>query len=77
MDVDLTLEEASNEVLISTKVSCAASTGVEMEALMSAAIASLNVIDMVKAVDKNAFITDLKLDFKKGGKSGTYIRNQR
>ena len=45
-----------------------------MEALTAASIAALNVIDMTKAVTKAAVITDLKLDFKKGGKSGTFVR---
>jgi len=29
---------------------------------------------MIKSIDKKASITDIKLDFKSGGKSGTYKR---
>lgn len=47
-------------------------TGVEMEALTAASVAALTVYDMCKAVNKDITITDLKLDFKSGGKSGTY-----
>ena len=49
-------------------------TGVEMEALTAVSIASLTIYDMCKSVDKSMKITDIKLDKKTGGKSGTYIR---
>ena len=45
-------------------------TGVEMEALTVVAVAGLTVIDMVKAVDKAAVITDVRVEEKTGGKSG-------
>ncbi len=47
-------------------------TGVEMEALTAAAVASLTVYDMCKAVDRSIRITDLCLVHKSGGKSGTF-----
>ena len=49
-------------------------TGVEMEALTAVTVAALTVIDMVKAVDKAAVITDVRVEEKTGGKSGTYRR---
>jgi cyclic pyranopterin phosphate synthase len=49
-------------------------TGVEMEALTAVAVAGLTVIDMVKAVDKRASITDVRLLRKSGGKSGDFVR---
>jgi cyclic pyranopterin phosphate synthase len=49
-------------------------TGVEMEALTSVAVAGLTVIDMVKAVDPRATITDVRLLAKSGGKSGEWRR---
>jgi cyclic pyranopterin phosphate synthase len=45
-----------------------------MEALTGAAAAALTVYDMVKAVERGARITDLRLEFKSGGKSGVYRR---
>jgi cyclic pyranopterin phosphate synthase len=45
-----------------------------MEALTGAAVAALTVYDMVKAVDREAQIVRLRLDFKSGGKSGLYRR---
>lgn len=47
-------------------------TGVEMEALMAAAVAALTVYDMVKAVDKSAVVETVRLLTKSGGKSGSY-----
>ena len=49
-------------------------TGVEMEALTAVSVAALTVIDMVKAVDKAAVITDVRVETKTGGKSGDWSR---
>ncbi len=49
-------------------------TGVEMEALTSVAVAGLALIDMVKAIDPAAVITDVRVDWKEGGKSGPWHR---
>ena len=50
-------------------------TGVEMEALTAVSVAALTVIDMVKAVDKFAVITDVRVESKTGGKSGDWARD--
>jgi cyclic pyranopterin phosphate synthase len=49
-----------------------AQTGVEMEALTAASVAALTVYDMVKAVTKHARITDIHLQEKEGGKTGSW-----
>jgi len=49
-------------------------TGVEMEALTSVAVAGLALIDMVKAIDPGAVITDVRLEWKEGGKRGPWRR---
>lgn len=49
-------------------------TGVEMEALTAVSVAALTVIDMVKAVDKRAVISDVRVESKTGGKSGEFRR---
>ena len=49
-------------------------TGVEMEALTAVSVAALTVVDMVKAVDKGAVITDVRVETKTGGKSGDWSR---
>ncbi len=70
--VDLVVTDSA--VQITATVRTADRTGVEMEALTCVAVAALTVIDMVKAVDKGATITDVQIEEKSGGKSGTYRR---
>src|ERR1700728_4746201 len=48
--------------------------GVEMEALTSVAVAGLTVIDMVKAIDPAATISDVRVEWKEGGQSGPWHR---
>lgn len=48
-------------------------TGVEMEAMVGASVALLNVYDMVKAVTKSAALEGVRLVLKTGGKSGTWM----
>lgn len=74
--VDLHLEERNHAVLVEAQVTCKGPTGVEMEAMTAAAVASLTVYDMCKAVSKSIRITDLQLEHKSGGKSGTYRRDE-
>jgi len=59
-------------VTISSTVKTRGVTGVEMEALTAASVAALSVYDMIKAVDKHAVLTDIKVLAKSGGKSGDW-----
>ena len=59
---------------IEARVRTSAQTGVEMEALTAVAVAALTIYDMVKAVDKTMVIGDIRLVFKRGGRSGTFQR---
>lgn len=72
--VTLDLSVADDAVEISATVRTTDRTGVEMEALTAVAVAGLTVIDMVKAVDKAAVITDVRVEAKSGGKSGDWTR---
>ena len=65
---------ADDAVQITATVRTTDRTGVEMEALTSVSVAALTVVDMVKAVDKGAVITDVRVESKTGGKSGPYHR---
>ena len=49
-------------------------TGVEMEAMVAASVASLTVYDMIKSVDRWATIEGVRLEIKSGGKSGEVTR---
>ena len=49
-------------------------TGVEMEALTSVTVAGLALIDMVKAIDPAAVLSDVRVEWKEGGKTGRWQR---
>jgi cyclic pyranopterin phosphate synthase len=72
--VTVDLEVADDAVEITATVRTTDRTGVEMEALTAVAVAGLTVVDMVKAVDKRAVITDIRVLSKSGGKSGDFVR---
>ncbi len=68
--VDFHLRTHSVDILATVKTRGV--TGVEMEALTAASVAALSVYDMIKAVDKHAVLTDIKVLAKSGGKSGDW-----
>ena len=70
VSVDLAL--ADDAVEVSATVRTTDRTGVEMEALTAVTVAALTVIDMVKAVDKRAVISDVRVTAKSGGRSGDW-----
>jgi cyclic pyranopterin phosphate synthase len=72
--VTVDLEVTDEAVEITATARTADRTGVEMEALTAVAVAGLTMIDMVKAVDPRASITDVRLLTKSGGKSGDWTR---
>lgn len=72
-NVSVAVEDAG--VRITAEVSTADRTGVEMEALTAVSVAALNVVDMVKGLDKSTSIRDVRLLEKDGGKSGSWRRN--
>ena len=71
--VDLNITDES--VDIEAEVRVTGKTGVEMEALTAVAVAALTIYDMVKAVDREGIITDIRLEAKSGGKSGDFTRS--
>ena len=74
--VDVDLEVHDDHVALTATVRTADRTGVEMEALTCVAVAGLALIDMVKAVDPAAVITDVRVEEKTGGKTGRWTREQ-
>ena len=71
--VDLTLGPESIEVVATVRT--ADRTGVEMETLTAASVAALALIDMVKGLDRHAYIREVKLLAKEGGRSGRWRRD--
>ena len=72
--VTVELEVQDDGVAITAMARTADRTGVEMEALTSVTVAALALIDMIKAVDPKAVITDVRVDEKTGGKTGRWSR---
>ena len=75
VEVDLVVDD--DGVRVSATVRTADRTGVEMEALTCVAVAGLALVDMVKAVDRAATITDVRVEHKSGGRSGEWRRGER
>ncbi len=72
--VHLTLEpdHAAHTIEVEATVRVTGQTGVEMEALTAVSVAALTVYDMVKAVQRDIHIGDIRLVAKSGGRSGDY-----
>ena len=74
IDVDFQLDESAGSVVCSVIAETYEKTGVEIEALNAVSIGLLTIYDMCKAVDRGMQITDIQLDKKSGGQSGTWTR---
>jgi len=72
--VELSLDREVPSILILARAKTTGRTGVEMEALTAVATAALTVYDMCKSVDRDMTLTDIRLEEKHGGKSGSYVR---
>ena len=68
------LEVEDRGVRIRANVKTADRTGIEMEALTAVTVAALNVVDMVKGIDKDVSIECCEVTEKRGGRSGTWVR---
>ena len=72
IDVVCTPNVQESRVDIEATVRVSGKTGVEMEALAAVTIAGLTIYDMAKAVDRSMRLSDVRLVFKEGGRSGVY-----
>jgi len=72
--VDVEFERLDGGLRIRSRVVATARTGAEMEALTACAAAALALYDMVKAVDRGAVVSELRLDSKSGGARGDWKR---
>ncbi|GAB6163158.1 cyclic pyranopterin monophosphate synthase MoaC [Desulfothermus naphthae] len=75
LDVRFYLNDQEFSVRIEAEARTTAKTGVEIEAMVAAHIAAITIYDMCKAVQKDILISEGKLVYKSGGKSGEYISN--
>lgn len=72
VEVDLVCNAKDCCVDISATANVFGRTGIEMEALSAVSVAALTIYDMCKAVDRSMRISDIRLTYKSGGKSGTF-----
>jgi cyclic pyranopterin monophosphate synthase len=72
VDVQITLRDDGAQ--IAATASTSAQTGVEMEALTAVSISALTLYDMCKAIDRAMTIKDVRLERKRGGRSGEWRR---
>lgn len=72
--IEHSLDAARSRVTLRATVECRGRTGVEMEALTAVAVGLLTIYDMLKAVDRGMTLLDLRLEEKRGGKSGHFLR---
>jgi cyclic pyranopterin phosphate synthase len=73
--LDFTVDEGASSIVIHATAGTTARTGVEMEAMVAAAVAALTIYDMCKAVEKGITITGINLIRKSGGKSGLWQKS--
>ena len=74
--VDVTLRPRRDGFDIESRVRTTGPTGVEMEALTAVSVAALTIYDMLKAVDREMVIGEIRLMAKRGGRSGAYTRRR-
>jgi cyclic pyranopterin monophosphate synthase len=76
VEVELTLDRRRKLVDVTATARALDRTGVEMEAMVAATVASLTLYDMLKGMDRAITITDVALEEKTGGRSGTWRRKR-
>ncbi len=74
--IDFETDPEAGVITVKATVRAFERTGVEMEAMTSAAVTALTIYDMCKGTDKGITIGDIRLLFKEGGKSGTWHREE-
>lgn len=74
VDVEVEVDVDAGEARVTATARAADRTGVEMEALVACTTAALTLYDMVKAVQRDVVVTDVRLLRKEGGRSGTWVR---
>ena len=72
LNVEVTPDEGLPGIRIEANATTTGKTGVEMEAMTAASIAALTVYDMLKSLEKGIRVTNVRLVYKAGGKSGEW-----
>ena len=69
LEISFSSDSQTRTISVQCEARCTGQTGVEMEALVGASLATLTVYDMCKALDSTAVIRDTRLLSKSGGTS--------
>jgi cyclic pyranopterin phosphate synthase len=77
IDIEFKFIPEKFAIEVTGKVKTVAKTGVEMEALIATSIAALTIYDMCKSLHRGIKITDIRLIYKSGGKSGELILEEK
>jgi len=72
--VSVDFEFIDEGLVARAEASATARTGVELEAMLAAAMAAMTIYDMAKAIDRGMLIERVQLEYKAGGRSGTWER---
>ena len=76
VQIRFSFDKISSRVLVESICKTSGRTGVEMEALCAVTLASLTIYDMCKAVDRGITVSEIGLENKSGGKSGTWTKKK-
>jgi cyclic pyranopterin phosphate synthase len=72
LTVELTPDRDLPGIRVEATATTTGKTGVEMEALTAVSVAALTVYDMLKSLERGIVISNVRLVYKSGGKSGEY-----
>jgi len=72
--LDVEIEPTTRGFKVTATATTTGKTGIEMEVLTAVSIALLTIYDMAKSIDRGMEITNIRLEYKSGGKSGVYCR---
>ncbi|WP_034295451.1 cyclic pyranopterin monophosphate synthase MoaC [Herbaspirillum sp. RV1423] len=72
VSVDFAIDQENSSISCTVRVETQGKTGVEMEALTAVQVGLLTIYDMSKAIDRGMVMTDIRVQEKHGGKSGSW-----
>jgi cyclic pyranopterin monophosphate synthase len=75
VSIELEIDAPGSRVIVTATAEAFDRTGVEMEALVAVSAACLTIYDMLKGIDRDLTIGDIRLLEKRGGRTGHYVRN--
>jgi cyclic pyranopterin phosphate synthase len=75
VSIDVDVDRGAGTATITATTTTTDRTGVEMEAMTAASVAALTLYDMVKGIERGAVVEQVRVESKRGGKSGEWTRS--